>query len=40
MKWRYVRRITFESVDDVDQALIRDLLDLAVDTLPGIPAPV
>jgi hypothetical protein len=32
---KYVRRIAFDSVDDVDEALIRDLLDLAVDTLPA-----
>jgi hypothetical protein len=31
---KYVRRIAFESVDEVDDALIRDLLDLAVETLP------
>jgi hypothetical protein len=31
---KFVRRIAFESVDEVDDALIRDLLDLAVDTLP------
>ena len=31
---KFVRRIAFESVDEVDNALIRDLLDLAVDTLP------
>lgn len=30
---KFVRRIAFESVDEVDDALIRDLLDLAVDTL-------
>lgn len=32
---KFVRRIAFESVDDVDDALISDLLDLAVDTLPA-----
>ena len=32
---KFVRRIAFESVDEVDDALIRDLLDLAVDTLPA-----
>jgi hypothetical protein len=32
---KFVRRIAFESVDEVDDALISDLLDLAVETLPA-----
>jgi hypothetical protein len=32
---KYVRRIAFESVDEVDDALIRDLLALAIDALPA-----
>lgn len=32
---KFVRRIAIESVGDVDDALISDLLDLAVDTLPA-----
>jgi hypothetical protein len=35
---KYVRRIAFESVDEVDDALIRDLLDLAVDRRPAFRA--
>jgi hypothetical protein len=32
---KFVRRIAFESVDEVDDALIRDLLDLAVEAQPA-----
>ena len=32
---KFVRKIPFESVDEVGDALIRDLLDLAVETLPA-----
>jgi hypothetical protein len=32
---KYVRRIAFESIDEVDDALISDLLGLAVETLPA-----
>lgn len=32
---KFVRRVAFESVDEVDDALISDLLDLAVETQPA-----
>lgn len=32
---KFVRRIAFESLDDVDDELIRDLLDLAVEAQPA-----
>jgi hypothetical protein len=32
---KFVRRIAFESADEVDEALISDLLELAVETLPA-----